>query len=117
MGLKTSVLSEHDTVTPFIKHQLYVLEVLTPQNLQSAWHIGQELLAGTPARQEFRTMYQLREILSQVASLLPSGFICTREYKAIICLTFWLHGAFNHAGGGSSGFSSSVTGSLLSPPL
>lgn len=59
MGLKTSVLSERDTVTPFIKHQLYVSEVLTPQNLQSAWRIGQE-----HARQEFRTRNSLSGSLS-----------------------------------------------------
>lgn len=59
MGLKTSVLSEHDTVTPFIRHQLYVSEVLTPQNLQKAWQIGQE-----HARQEFRTSLAERNSLS-----------------------------------------------------
>lgn len=61
-------------------------------------------------------LYQLREVLSLVASLLPSRLMCAEECKAIICLAFWLHGTFYYVGGGSSGFSSAVTGSLLSPP-
>lgn len=61
-------------------------------------------------------IYQLREILSLVTSLPPSRLVCAQECKTTICLAFWLHGAFFCVGGGSFGFSSSVTTTLLSPP-